>query len=66
LCFFPDWGKEFQVHVDAYYIALGAMLAQPGEGDIDHSLSFPSRKLSTTEINYTTTEREGLAMVYAL
>jgi hypothetical protein len=33
---------------------------------IDHPLAFASRKLSTTEINYTTTEREGLAMVYAL
>jgi hypothetical protein len=29
-------------------------------------LAFSSRKLSTTEINYTTTESEGLAMVYAL
>jgi hypothetical protein len=37
-----------------------------GAGDIDHPLAFASRKLSTTEINYTTTEREGLAMVYAL
>jgi hypothetical protein len=54
------------VHVDASSIALGAVLAQPGEGDIDHPLAFSSRKLSTTEINYTTTEREGLAMVYAL
>jgi hypothetical protein len=51
---------------DASSIALGVVLAQPGEGDIDHPLAFASRKLSTTEINYTTTEREGLAMVYAL
>jgi hypothetical protein len=63
---FPDWTKEFHVHVDASSIALGAMLAQPGEGYIDHPLSFDSRKLSTTKNNYTTTEREGLAMVYAL
>jgi hypothetical protein len=62
----PDWSKEFHVHVNASSIALGVVLAQPGEGDIDHPLAFPSRKLSTTEINYTTTEREGLAMVYAL
>jgi hypothetical protein len=53
---FPNWRKEFYVHVDAYSITLGAVLAQPGEGDIDHALSFSSRKLSTTEINYTTTE----------
>jgi hypothetical protein len=63
---FPDWSKEFHVHLDAYYIALGAVLAQPGEGDIDHPLAFANRKLSTAEINYTTTEIEGLAMVYAL
>jgi hypothetical protein len=63
---FPDWSKKFHVHVDASSIALGAVLAQPRTGDIDHPLAFTSRKLSTTEINYTTTKREGLAMVYAL
>jgi hypothetical protein len=63
---FPNWNKEFHVHVDALSIALGAVLAQPGVGDIDHPLAFSSRKLCTAEINYTTTEREGLAMVYAL
>jgi hypothetical protein len=63
---FPDWSMEFHVHVDASSIALGAVLAQPEAGDIDHPLAFASRKLSTGEINYTTTEREGLAMVYAL
>jgi hypothetical protein len=66
ILFFPDWTQEFHVHVDASSIALGVVLAQLGEGDIDHPLAFASRKLSTTEINYTTTEREGLAMVYAL
>jgi hypothetical protein len=63
---FPDWSKAFYVHVDVYSIALGVVLTQPGEGDIDHPLSFARRKLSTTKVNYTTTEREGLAMVYAL
>jgi hypothetical protein len=63
---FPDWSKEFHVHVDASSIALGAVLAQPGTGDIEHPLAFASRKLSTTETNYTTIEREGLAKVYAL
>jgi hypothetical protein len=63
---FPDWSKEFHVHVDASYIALGAVLSQPRAGDIDHPLSFASRKLSTAEMNYTSIEREGLAMVYTL
>jgi hypothetical protein len=60
---FPDWSKEFHVHADAYSISLGFVLAQPGTRDIDHPLAFASRKLSIIEINYTTTEREGLAMV---
>jgi hypothetical protein len=63
---FPNWSQEFHVHVDTYAIALGAMLAQPSEGDIYHPLDFSSRNLSIAEINYTTTKREGLAMVYAL
>jgi hypothetical protein len=63
---FPDWNKEFHVHVDTSCIALGAFLSQRREGDIDHLIAFASRKLSIFEKNYTTTEREGLAMVYAL
>ena len=45
---------------------LGIILAQQGEGDIDHPIYFSSINLSTAEKNYTMTEREGLAMVYAL
>ena len=63
---FPDWGKTFHVHVYASTITLGAILAQPGAGDLDHLIEFASRKLSNSEQNYNTTEREGLAMVYAL
>jgi hypothetical protein len=63
---FPYWSKEFNVHVDASSIALGAVLAQPGSGGIEQPIAFDSRKLSTTERNYIMTEREGLAMVYAL
>ena len=63
---FPDLNKEFHVHVNASSIALGVVLAQLGTRDIDHLLAFARKKLSTTEINYTTTEREGLAMMYAL
>ena len=63
---FPDWNKPFHVHVDASSIALGIVLTYPGEGGIDHPIAYSNRKLSTAEKNYTTTEREGLAMVYAL
>jgi hypothetical protein len=52
--------------LDASSISLGAILSHPCEGDIDHPITFGRRKLSTMEKNYTTIEREGLAMVYAL
>jgi hypothetical protein len=42
---FPDWEKTFHVHVDASLIALGAILAQPGAGDLDHPIAFASRNL---------------------
>jgi hypothetical protein len=63
---FPDWENTFHVHVDASTITLGAILVQPGVGELDHPITFASRKLSKSEQNYNTTEREGLAMVYAL
>jgi hypothetical protein len=66
ILFFPNWSKEIHVHVDASSIALGVVLAQPREVNIDHILAFSSRKLSIAEISYTTTKREGLSMLYAL
>ena len=63
---FLDWKKIFHVHVDASLIALGVILVQLGEGGIDHRIVFASIKLSSAERNYTTIERKGLAMVYAL
>jgi hypothetical protein len=46
---FPNWEKTFQLHVDASSIALGAILVQPGAGDLDHPIAFASRKLSKSE-----------------
>ena len=63
---FLDWKLPFHVHVDASSIALGVILAQLGEGGLDHPIAFERRKLSSVECNYTMTEREGLVMVYAL
>jgi hypothetical protein len=63
---FPDWNKEFHVHMDTSSITLGIVLSQPGKGDIDHSTSFAGRKLSIVDKKYTTMEWEGLVMVYAL
>jgi len=63
---FLDWKKEFHIHVDASCTALGVVLTQPGEGDLNHPIAFLSHKLSKAERNYSTMEWEGLAMVYTL
>jgi hypothetical protein len=51
---FPNWEKTFHVHVDASTITLGEILTQLGVGDLDHHISFASRKLSESEHNYNT------------
>ena len=48
------------MYVDALSITLGIILAQPGDEELDHPIAFSSGKLSTTEKNYTTIERELL------
>ena len=52
------------MHVDASNFAIGAILAQPREGSMDFPICYASRQLNNAEKNYTTIEREGLAMVY--
>ena len=61
-----DWTLEFHVHTDASDIAVGAMLAQNPTGKTDQPIAYASRLLSKAEKNYTTTEKEALAMVYAV
>ena len=46
---FPDWNKEFHVHVDASLVALEVLLTQPCEGDLDQPISYVSRNLSFAE-----------------
>ena len=61
-----DWKLEFHVHTYASDIAVGAMLAQNPTGKTDPPIAYASRLLSKAENNYTTTEKEALAMVYAV
>ena len=63
---YPDWNKEFHVHVDASNYAVGTTLAQTGNHGLDHPVHFASRLLSKAEKNYCTTKREALVLVYAI
>ena len=61
-----DWKLEFHVHTNASDIMVGAMLAQNPTGKIYQPIAYASQLLSKAEKNYTTTEKEALAMVYAV
>ena len=60
----PDWAKPFLVFVDASDIAIGSALMQLTEPNWYKSVYYASRRLSTTERNYSTTEWEALGMIY--
>ncbi|XP_063070441.1 uncharacterized protein LOC134461440 [Engraulis encrasicolus] len=61
----PDFGKEFVVQTDASEVGLGAVLAQVQEGE-EHPVLYLSRKLLPREKNYSTVEKECLAVTWAL
>ena len=54
------------MHVDAFAYAVGCVLAQRGDGNMDFPISYASRQLNSTKQNYSTTKREGLGMIFAV
>ncbi|XP_075499738.1 uncharacterized protein LOC142538265 [Primulina tabacum] len=61
----PDWGSPFEVMCDASDTALGAVLGQKREKCI-HVIYYASMTLSAAQLNYDTTEKELLVVVFAL
>ena len=57
-------GVQFSIQADASAYAMGAALLQ-GEGPDEHPIEYANRLLSKAERNYSTTEREALAIVWA-
>ena len=62
---FPDFSLPFQLSVDASKICLGAVLQQKVEGS-ERVVIFASRTLQQHEKNYSTIEKEMLAIVWAI
>ncbi|GFU99636.1 retrovirus-related Pol polyprotein from transposon 17.6 [Trichonephila clavipes] len=60
-----DGSKHFTIRTDASNYALGAVLFQ-GSGPDEHAIEYASRLMIPAERNYSTTEREALAVVWAL
>ena len=61
----PDMSKPFLLQTDASSEGIGAILLQE-EGGVKHPVAFASKKLLPRERNYSTTEREALAIVWGV
>ncbi|CAN6552417.1 unnamed protein product [Malus baccata var. baccata] len=61
----PDWSFPFELMCDASDYALGAVLGQRKEKR-PHVIYYASRTLNDAQLNYSTTEKELLAVVFAL
>lgn len=62
----PDFSKKFYLHCDASDFGIGAVLVQlDGEGN-EKPIAFMSKKLNTSQRNYSVTERECLAALEAI
>ena len=60
----PDWDQEFKVMCDASDFAMGAVLGQRKE-KIFRAIYYASRTFNEAQENYSTTEKEMLAIVFA-
>ena len=62
----PDLERPFTLYTDASNIAVGAILLQRDSNGVERPVSFFSKKLSSAQRNYSTFERECLAVICAL
>jgi hypothetical protein len=59
-----DWSQPFEIMCDASDYAVGAVLGQTKEGRV-HAVYYASKTLNDAQLNYVTTEKELLAVVFA-
>ncbi|KAL4311662.1 hypothetical protein GQ457_01G012210 [Hibiscus cannabinus] len=60
----PYWKLPFELMCDASDYAVGAVLGQR-KGKIFHPIYYASKILNDAQVNYTTTEKEMLAVIFA-
>jgi hypothetical protein len=61
----PDWNLPFELMCDANDFALGAVLGQRVD-KVPHAIYYASRTLNDAQLNYSTIEKELLAIIFAL
>jgi hypothetical protein len=62
----PDFEKPFMLATDASDFGAGAILLQIGEDNIEHPVCYFSKKFNCHQKNYSTVEKETLALVLAI
>ena len=61
-----DIRRPVTLRTDACKFGLGAILAQTGGDGTERVIAYASRTLTDTEKGYSTTDQEGLAIVWAI
>jgi hypothetical protein len=61
----PEWSLPFEIMCDAFDFAVGAVLGQR-MGKIPDVIYYASKTLMDAQVNYTTTKKELLVMVFVL
>jgi hypothetical protein len=61
----PDWSLPFEIMCDASDYAVGAVLGQTKDR-MHHAIAYASKTLTGAQLNYATTEKELLAVVFAI
>ena len=62
----PVFSSPFKLEIDASRDGVGAVLLQEDDSGIDHLVSYFSKKFNVHQRNYSTIEKEALALVLAL
>jgi RNase H-like domain found in reverse transcriptase len=62
----PREGRPYAIETDASDSQIGCVLQQSDENGIWHPLGYWSRQLNKAEHNYSATEKEALAIVWAV
>ncbi len=62
----PNFEVAFKLEVDASEVGAGAVLLQEDKGEINHPICYYSKKFNRSQRNYSTIEKEALALLLAL
>ena len=62
----PWFDQSFRLQVDASHVGAGAVLMQEDDRGIEPPVCFFSGKFNSYQLNYSTIEKEALALIWAL